>query len=98
MMVLNLIIYVSHSSANPAQILRNICPGDLKSAVRAGYQTQRCSMMSHIIKATWPVKSVHTAGLTYHMQQIRAITPKTSEPKLQVPNHVILATYCLKPD
>ncbi len=36
MMGLNLIIYVSHSSVNPAQSLNNICPGDLTSKARAG--------------------------------------------------------------
>jgi hypothetical protein len=28
---LNLIIYISHISANPAQSLNNICPGNLTS-------------------------------------------------------------------
>ena len=50
-------------------LLKAKSPGDLKSATRADYQTQRCSMMSHVIKATWPVKSVHTADLQRHMQQ-----------------------------
>jgi hypothetical protein len=49
-------------------LLKAKYPGDLKSSIRAGYQTQRCSMMSHIIKTTWPMKSVHTAGLQRHMQ------------------------------
>ena len=36
MMGLNLIIYVSHNSVNPAESLKNICPGDLTSKAGAG--------------------------------------------------------------